>query len=290
MTAKESKVPLATGLTYNVLEWGKDDPALDHTVVLVHGFLDFAWGWMPLVDAGLADSFHVVAPDMRGHGDSDRIGPGGYYHFIDYVADLASLVEKKGRERVSLVGHSMGGTVCSLFAGACPDRVHRLALLEGLGPPEGGPPLPERCAQWLTAWPKALERENSTYPSIDAAAEQMCRYDKRLPPALSRVLAARGTQSVSGGGVRFKHDPLHRTRGPHAFSLQVAEQFWKKITCPVLLVDADNTEMALSTDDMARRRACIPHAHTSLLKNAGHMMQRHQPKLLADDLVQFLGG
>src|SRR5262245_26616302 len=132
------RIPLATGLTCHVLEWGGADAALDHTVVLLHGFLDLAWTWVPTVEAGLAGRFHVVAPDVRGHGDSDRVGPGGYYHFIDYLADLDALVRTLGRRRLSLVGHSMGGSIASYYAGVYPDRVHRLALLEGLGPPETG--------------------------------------------------------------------------------------------------------------------------------------------------------
>src|SRR5690242_11085102 len=98
------KLPLATGLSYHLLEWGEGD----HTVVLIHGFLDNAWGWQPMVDAGLAAGLHVVAPDMRGHGDSDWIGPGGYYHFADYLADLHELIDhigqlgNAGRARVSL--------------------------------------------------------------------------------------------------------------------------------------------------------------------------------------------
>ena len=104
-------VPLGTGLRYHVLEWGVDDVSLQHTVVLLHGFLDMAWGWMRTVRARLAGRFHVIAPDLRGHGDSDRVGAGGYYHFIDYLADLHELIDKLGRTKVSLVGHSMGGSI-----------------------------------------------------------------------------------------------------------------------------------------------------------------------------------
>src|SRR5947207_3597120 len=90
------RVPLATGLAYNVLEW---DAPSDHTVLLLHGFLDNAWTWQRLVESGLGLPAHVVAPDWRGHGDSDWVGAGGYYHFLDYVADLASLVALVGRRR-----------------------------------------------------------------------------------------------------------------------------------------------------------------------------------------------
>ena len=69
-------------------------------MILVHGFLDLAWSWARTVDAGLAEGLHLVAPDMRGHGDSGRFGAGGYYHFADYIADLHELVGQVARERL----------------------------------------------------------------------------------------------------------------------------------------------------------------------------------------------
>src|SRR5262245_7125425 len=124
MTPTSRRVPLGTGLTHHVLEWGADDPSRDHTVILLHGFLDIAWGWVAVAEPGLAARFHVVAPDLRGHGDSDRVGAGGYYHFPDYLADLHELVAKLGRARVSLVGHSMGGGIAAYYAGSFPERIH----------------------------------------------------------------------------------------------------------------------------------------------------------------------
>src|SRR5262245_55778139 len=96
----ERKLLLGTGLNYHLLEW--DDAKADHTIVLVHGFLDNCWGFRRLAEAGLHERFHVIAPDLRGHGDSDWIGPGGYYHFSDYVADLHELIQKIARGTLSL--------------------------------------------------------------------------------------------------------------------------------------------------------------------------------------------
>lgn len=187
MNPASRKVPLVTGLALHVLEW--DSPA-DHTVVLLHGFLDFAWTWQQLVDAGLAGRFHVVAPDLRGHGDSDRVGAGGYYHYADYLADVADLVDQLGRKTVSIVGHSMGGSVAAYYTGTRPERVHRLALLEGLGPPETTAIGPERVAAWIGAW-KRVATAGTPRPlaSIDEAAERLCRHDALLEPELARRMA-----------------------------------------------------------------------------------------------------
>src|SRR3954447_8248221 len=141
------KLALSTGLTYHVLEW---DGGGDHTVLLLHGYLDNAWGWQPVVDAGLGRRAHVVAPDLRGHGDSDWIGAGGYYHFLDYVADLDEVIARLARKRVVLVGHSMGGSVSGYYAGTRPERLTALAMLEGLGPPDlAGIDATVRTSHWI---------------------------------------------------------------------------------------------------------------------------------------------
>jgi pimeloyl-ACP methyl ester carboxylesterase len=77
----------------------------------------------------------MIAPDWRGHGDSAWLGPGASSYFLDYVADLAGLVEALRRGPAFLVGHSMGGGAASLYAGTFPDAVRGLVIVEGLGPP-----------------------------------------------------------------------------------------------------------------------------------------------------------
>ncbi len=284
----ERRLPLATGLSLSLLEWGANNAARDHTVVLVHGFLDLAWGFAPLVDQGLAERYHVVAPDMRGHGDSDRAGPGGYYHFMDYVADLASVVDQVGRSRVSLVGHSMGGSIAAYFTGAFPARVHRLALLEGVGPPEDETPNPTRVASWIRAWKRTREAEPRAYPSIDAAAARLRAADPLLSDEHARFFAERGTVALPDGSRRFKHDPLHVTRGPYPFRIDVAETFWRAVTCPVLLVEGSESPFRV-LENLERRVACFDGAERVVIEGASHMIQRHQPEALAGVLTRFLG-
>lgn len=284
----ERRLPLSTGLSLALLEWGRDDATRDHTVVLVHGFLDLAWGFAPLVDRGLAERYHVVAPDMRGHGDSDRVGAGGYYHFMDYVADLASVIEQVGRSRVSLVGHSMGGSISAYFTGSFPDRVHRLALLEGLGPPEDPTPNPTRVASWIRAWKRTREAEPKAYPSVEAAAARIRAADSLLSAELARFFAERGTVELPDGTRRFKHDPLHVTRGPYPFRVDSAETFWRAVTCPVLLVEGAESPFRV-LENLEHRVGCFSNAERVVIEGASHMIQRHQPEALARVLAKFLG-
>ena len=282
------RVELETGLGYQVLEWGSAENA-GHTVLLLHGFLDLAWGWEETVEAGLSARYHVLAPDLRGHGDSDRVGAGGYYHFADYIADVASLVDKLSGPRLSLVGHSMGGSVASYYAGAFPERVHRLALLEGLGPPEDTLPAPERMLHWITGWKNSLVREPRRYQSIEEAAERLRQNDVGLSIEMSLRLAERGTELLGDGTRRFKHDPVHLTRGPYPFRVEVAQRFWQRIRCPVLAIDGSESAFAGRLIDVKLRLGHFASVECRTLQGAGHMMQRHRPVELARLLCEFLG-
>jgi pimeloyl-ACP methyl ester carboxylesterase len=182
----------------------------------------------------------------------------------------------------------MGGSVASYYTGSFPDRVHRLALLEGLGPPESQSSVPGRVRGWLGAWRRVRESEQRTYPDLDQAAARLCVHDPLLRPELARELAERGTRPAEGGGVRFKHDPLHVTIGPTPFRLSYAAEFWSRITCPVLIVEGEQSSFRAAGHHAGRRERYFPSAEHTLLPGAGHMMQRHQPAALAELLVAFL--
>jgi len=279
---------LDTGLTYHALEWGGDDPSLDTTVVLVHGFLDNAWGWRSVVEHGFEGRFHVVAPDMRGHGESDRVGAGGYYHFFDYLADLTSLIKTVRRQRLAVVGHSMGGSIAGYYAGAFPDQVDRLALLEGTGPPESDQPVPDRLVTWMSSWRRALGRGQTLYASLEEAAERLKRNDALLTDELAIELAGRGTTRTAEGKYRFNHDPVHLSMGPYPYRVEVAQQFWSRITCPVLLVEGGESAFRHAGAERERRYGTFANRRIEVIDGAGHMMQRHQPQALARALVEFL--
>lgn len=285
---KSRRLDLKTGLGCHLLEWDEAPERPDHTLILIHGFLDTAWSWVPAVSAGLAERFHVVAPEMRGHGDSDRVGPGGYYHFLDYLADLHEIVGLIGRERVSLVGHSMGGTIAGYYAGAYPGAVDRLALLEGIGPPEPTTPMPERIRGWLAGWRRVRGHDRSSYESVAEAAARLRGRDPVMDEALALRLAERATFRGDDGRYRFKHDPLHLSMGPYPFRVDLAQELWREVACPVLLVDGSETSLVLPPEDRARRVGSFRDAREVTLDGAGHMMQRHRPSELAEILLSFL--
>ncbi len=280
---KPRRIPLATGLTYNVLEWdGPVTPAGagDLSFVLVHGFADLGYAWSEVAER-LALHGHVIAPDLRGHGDSDWISGGGYYYFMDYVADLDDVIARLARRRVVLVGHSMGGSVSAYYAGMRPDRVTALALLEGLGPPDmSALDGPARTAAWIDSWRTARGKARPM-ASLDEAVRRLRKNDDRLDDARARRLAEVGTRQTSDGVV-WKHDPLHRTLGPNAYRLEVAIRYWQRITCPVLIVDGADSQLNLPSDERARRRAQFANHRYVVVEDSGHAIPRHQPARVAE--------
>ena len=279
----DRRIALATGLTYHLLEW--DGPGTT-TYVLVHGFLDLAYGWHEVAPL-LAERAHVIAVDLRGHGDSDWIGPGGYYHYLDYVADLDDVIARTARERVIVVGHSMGGGVVSYWAAARPTRPSAVALLEGMGPPDQSEvDLAARTALWIDAW-RTARTQFRPMASLEIAAARLRKHDPLLDEPLALRIASAGTRAIDGGLV-WKHDPLHLTMGPYPFRRDVAAQYWRKIIAPVLVVDGELSKLNHPEPERASRRAELPRSRHATLAGAAHMMIRHQPAALAELLLSLL--
>lgn len=280
---------LATGIRLHVEEWGRDDPDKDHTVLVIHGFLDAAASFRPMIAGSLAARWHVLAPDLRGHGRSQWLRGGGYYHFPDYVADLHALIVARARRRVSLVGHSMGGSVAAYLAGAFPERFSSLALLEGLGPPEDPTPPQERVRRWVDDWSAALAREPRGMETLDEVADRLQRADpllaREVALGLAPELAARGDD----GRWRFRHDPVHQTRAPTPYREELARPFFEAIACPVLLVTGARSPFAALGEAAERRATWIRAPVTrAILEDAGHALARHRPAELGEVLARHL--
>ncbi|MDQ3445966.1 MAG: alpha/beta hydrolase, partial [Pseudomonadota bacterium] len=129
MTPSHSRFIQVRGLRYHLREWGGGADAA-RTLVMLHGWMDVSASFQFVVDA-LDRDWRVVAPDWRGFGLSDR-APGDCYWYPDYLADLELILDDVvGSEPAWLVGHSMGGNVALMYAGARPQRVGAVVNLEG---------------------------------------------------------------------------------------------------------------------------------------------------------------
>lgn len=279
----ESRVR-ANGIDHHVIAWEGGDRG---TVVLCHGFLDIAWSWDRVARRLAAEGFRAVAFDWRGHGESSWVGEGGYYHFPDYILDLDELLPRLDPGRVHLVGHSMGGTACSMYAGTTCERLRTLSLVEGIGPLAH--PLdvvPDRFGAFLRTVRNVRSRPPRVMRDVDEAFARMRVQNPDLPDELGRFLAERSTRPApSGDGLVWSFDPLHRTRSPMPFALESYRAFLRRIAVPTLVVGASR---GFRVPDEAERVAELPDARTVEIDGAGHMIHWLAPDALADALLGFL--
>jgi len=276
------------GLKIHYLEWGE---RAAEPLVLIHGFLDHARSWDAFVatlEIKSSKPMWIIAPDCRGHGDSGWVGAGGYYHFPDYLRDLECLLESLDVERISLIGHSMGGTISFLYAGTFPEKVRKLVLVEGIGPiAMRFVDAPPRMEKWLAEIKGLRHRRIMEYPTLEKAAERLRRKNPRLKPDLALELARSGMKQRDNGKWAWKFDPLHRTVAPQPFYSDQAIEFFRRIECPVLIVQGKESRQALRPD-LQQRIEAIRYRSIAAVDGAGHMVHHDNPGGLAQAVAEFL--
>lgn len=274
----------ANGLSHHVLQW--NSKGAKGTVVLAHGFLDMAWSFRDLGSLLQSQGYDVISFDWRGHGQTEWIGRGGYYHFPDYVRDLEDLTRLLcGDAPFHLVGHSMGGTICTMYAGLRSERLKTLSLLEGLGPPAHDPKnAPEKFSNWLStvdARRKKEKRPTTLQRCIDRMAVQNPQLKDNA--SLASFLAEKATKDVTGGRL-FRFDPMHQTTSPMPFQEDIFASFAKQISVPTLSVVGGK---GYRLKNEAQRLGYFESLQQVEIPDVGHMMHWFEPKVLADHLLHF---
>ena len=145
-----SRIYFSQRLRLHYVDWGNQQAP---PLLLVHGGRDHCRNWDWVAQAFRRD-WHVIAPDLRGHGDS-AWSASGHYTMASYIYDLAQLIHQQELAPVSIVAHSLGGNIATRYAGIYPDAVHRLVVIEGIGPPPRPPgvtprrSIDERMRDWI---------------------------------------------------------------------------------------------------------------------------------------------
>lgn len=124
-------------LKLHYVDWGNPSGP---PMLMIHGGRDHCRNWDWLAQP-LRHDYHIIAPDLRGHGDSEW-ARGGQYALIDYVLDITQLLDQLQLFPITIIGHSLGGAIACQYSGIYPERVKQLVAMEGLGPPTGSHPTP----------------------------------------------------------------------------------------------------------------------------------------------------
>ena len=154
----------------------------------------------------------MLAPDLRGHGDSEW-AKGGFYPSEGYVYDLAELVETQRLDAFDLIGHSLGGNVGLRYAALFPDKVRRIVAIEGLShspklvAEQRAIPVETRLRDWIARQREIAAKPPRRYASLDEATARLAAEHPRLDPEFAAHLARHGVRDNGDGTVSFKFDP-----------------------------------------------------------------------------------
>ncbi len=290
MEPKPLRVPVASGLSLNVLEWSTEGTAL----LFIHGFSNEAHIWDDVAPR-LAPYYRVLAMDQRGHGDSDW-HPEGNYDYAEMVGDVISLLDHLGIERVVIVAHSLGGRVSMLLANEAAERIAGLVIVDS------APEIDRRGAVRIS-----MDTSQNVAPSFERVSQYETMlahaYPAATPEAIARMAKYQLKQGDDGKYVLKMDTHLRRFVGgdgetPDADTLAAmeaerSEAMWKgleALECPVLVMRgaASDIVSADTADRMAEE--ATKQGKLAVVAQAGHSVMTDNPEGFAEALTAFALG
>lgn len=237
-------------------------PQHGQPVIALHGWLDNANSFARL--APKLDGLRILALDMAGHGHSAHRPPGAGYALADYAHDVLQVAQQMGWQQFSLLGHSLGAIVSVIIAGALPERISRLALIDGLIPPladaEGAA---ERMGMALQAQLAVSRKRKPVYATLDRAVEARMKGVVAVSRDAAELLAQRGLMPVPGG-YTWRSDSRLTLASPTRLTRMQALSFVKAVRCPAQLVVAEQGVLAQNSellDEVPFQVTALPGGH-----------------------------
>ena len=270
----ESRNVVARHLRFNVLDWGpKDAP----TIVCLHGSHQSAHSW-DLVSLCLARHFRVIAPDQRGHGDSEWVRS-GHYSNAEMAKDALAIIQALGLQRPLLMGHSMGGRNTLLAALAAQELVRALIVVDV------GPEISAKGGKLIASFIAA----NEEFDDLEAFVENVRRYDPyRSREHIERTVKYNLFQRADGKYIS-KCDRLPRKLGivqklaPKHLTLQATAS----LSMPTLVVRGANSTI-LEADAAARFAETLPHGRLVTVPDCGHNVHSQNTLGFLDAISDFV--
>jgi pimeloyl-ACP methyl ester carboxylesterase len=280
-----SRTYFSQRLRLHYVDWGNPGAP---PLVLLHGGRDHCrnWDW---VAAALRHDWHILAPDLRGHGDS-QWSRSGNYTISSYIYDLAQLIHQQELAPVTILAHSLGGMIALRYAGIYPDKVRRLVAIEGLGASprrrreRATQPIAERMQNWIAEQRELAGRLPRRYPTLEDALKRMREANAHLSPEQARHLTQHGVNQNEDGTYSWKFDNYVRAAPPYDMTSAQIEELWGRIACPTLLVYGRESWASNPLEDGRVRH--FRDARVVTFERAGHWV--HHDRL--DAFLELLRG
>jgi pimeloyl-ACP methyl ester carboxylesterase len=257
------------GLRLHYLDWGN---AGKPPLIMLHGIGRDAHSFDHIAPR-FSNDYHVMAVDLRGHGDS-AWHPDGAYLVEDLVKDLEGLVEQRGFRGLVLLGNSTGGRVVQVYAGLHPDRVRAL-IVEDVGP--------ERPADIAAGFARRVQQEANGWSSEDELVAQLRAQDSKTSEELLRAHARSATKRRDDGRLVWKRDP-NLVKG---FVPTELWQYVRRITSPTLYVlGGRSTIVSAATQEQLKKT--IPGCEIVVMPGLGHYPHLEAPTEYVELVKAFL--
>jgi pimeloyl-ACP methyl ester carboxylesterase len=268
-------------------DWGNPEAP---PLILLHGGRDHSRSWDWAAEQLRAD-WHVICPDLRGHGDSDW-SPDGDYGLMAHVYDFAQLIHQLKLAPVSIIAHSYGGAIALRYAGLYPDTVTKLVAIEGLGPSPKmieqmrATPVADRIRSWIDAKRAVAGRTARKYASLDEAFARMRDENHHLSEDQARHLTLHGISQNEDGSYSWKFDNYFRVFSPFDIPPEATQELWGAITCPTLMLYGQDSWASNPVDDGRIRH--FRNARVLSYEKAGHWLHHDQFERFMADVTAFL--
>jgi pimeloyl-ACP methyl ester carboxylesterase len=252
-------------------------------VVLIHGMAGSSVTWEPILDE-LAEHCTVVAPDLLGHGDSDK--PRGDYSLGAHASSIRDLLTALGHDRATIVGQSFGGGVAMQFAYQYPERCERLVLVASGG-------LGQEVALLLRALtlPGAehlmpIACNGRVRDAGNAVTGLLDRIGLRPVPVIAEMWRSFASLSDAETREAFSHT-LRAVVDLHGQRVNASDRLYLAAAVPTLIVWGDRDPIIPMAHGIAAHEA-IPGSRLEIFEGAGHYPHCEQPERFADLLVDFV--
>lgn len=254
-------------------------------LLALHGWLDNAASFVPLEP--FLQAFDMVALDLPGHGASAHRLPGYDYVFVDWIHDVLDALDALGWPRAHLLGHSMGGAIATIVAASAPERVHKLALIEALGPISGKAEEAGTRLRDAVKARRALDpgRPQKVIADLETAVDARLKASNMSRDA-ARLIVERNLRSVAGG-YTWRSDP-RMALPTHVRTDEAFVRSWiRAIEAPTLVIAADPSPSYFSPDVRAGRLSELGDGRVAVI-TGGHHLHMEQPATVAVPLLEFL--
>lgn len=263
------------GLHFSAQAWGAPE---DPPVLALHGWLDNSASFFTL--APRLKNLYIVALDLAGHGLSDHRPGSAPYNIWEDIAEVFALADHLGWQKFSLLGHSRGAIIAMLAAGTFPERIDKLALIEGLLPePADVEDAPQQLARSITALRLLSAKPRTCYPDLPAAIKAREQGMFPLGLAAARALTERGVLATPEG-YQWRSD--QRLFAPSSIKLTRAQitAFLTRITAPTKLVLAQDG-MPKRFANYRREVAAFPNVDVVSLSGGHHLHMEQEVAAVA---------